>query len=198
MCIRDSLGTVPEGFDKIMEQAGLLSYKVLFFERWESGLYKRPELYPEQSMATVSTHDLHTLVGWWTGRDLQWRRDLNLYPNTEMRDNEEAGRPGDREALLAAMVDYGLLNGEFKDLNDKERMHLLSLCVQKFLGESNSAIQLIPLEDALELEEQVNIPGTIEEHPNWKRKIPIPVDAIWHNKNAAELIALMQKTRPLV
>ncbi|MEL0067816.1 MAG: 4-alpha-glucanotransferase [Gammaproteobacteria bacterium] len=196
--IGEDLGTVPEGFDKIMEQAGLLSYKVLFFERWESGLYKRPELYPEQSMATVSTHDLHTLVGWWTGRDLQWRRDLNLYPNTEMRDNEEAGRPGDREALIAAMVDYGLLNGEFKDLNDKERMHLLSLCVQRFLGESNSAIQLIPLEDALELEEQVNIPGTIEEHPNWKRKIPIPVDAIWHNKNAAELIALMQKTRPLV
>ena len=195
--IGEDLGTVPEGFDKIMAAAGLLSYKVLFFERWESGLYKRPELYPEQSMATVSTHDLHTLVGWWTGRDLQWRRNLNLYPNTEMRDNEEAGRPNDREALIAAMQDYGLMNGEFKDLSESERMHLLSLCVQKFLGESNSAIQLIPLEDALELEEQVNIPGTIEEHPNWKRKIPITVDAIWQNRKAAELIDMMQKTRPL-
>ncbi len=196
--IGEDLGTVPQGFDQIMADAGLLSYKVLFFERWESGLYKRPDLYPEQSMATVSTHDLHTLVGWWTGRDLEWRRELNLYPNEEMRETEEASRPQDRQALVDAMTDYGVLNGQFKTLEGNERMHYLSLAVQKFLGESNSAIQLIPLEDALELEEQVNIPGTTEEHPNWKRKLPLSVTEFWRNPNAAELINLMQKVRPLI
>ena len=194
--IGEDLGTVPAGFDKIMEEAGLLSYKVLFFERWESGLYKRPELYPEQSMATVSTHDLHTLKGWWTGRDLEWRKDLDLYPNEEMRLTEESNRPNDHQALIDAMTEYGLINGTFKDLDDSQRMHKLSLAVQKFLGESNSAIQLIPLEDALELEEQVNIPGTTEEHPNWKRKLPISVRAIWDNPKAAELISQMQQVRP--
>ena len=113
-----------------------------------------------------------------------------------MRESEEAGRPLDRNALLAAMKDYGLMNGEFASMNETEQRHFLSIAVQRFLAESNSAIQLIPLEDALELEEQVNIPGTVEEHANWKRKLPLMIDEFWQDSSVDELIRVMQQTRP--
>ncbi|OUS32071.1 4-alpha-glucanotransferase [Thalassotalea sp. 42_200_T64] len=108
--IGEDLGNVPDGFGDIMASAGLLSYKVLCFERWESGLYLRPETYLEQSMVTVSTHDLSTLAGWWTGNDLKWRQELNLYPNEQMGQDERSGRVTDREQLLAALEFEGVLN----------------------------------------------------------------------------------------
>ena len=195
--IGEDLGTVPEGFDQIMADAGLLSYKVLFFERWESGLYKRPELYPQQSMATVSTHDLHTLSGWWLGRDLEWRNKLNLYPSEQMAKKEQAERPEDKKALYAAIADYGLINGEIQSMGEDDLLHALNVAVQKFLGMSNSAIQLIPMEDVLELIEQVNIPGTIDEHPNWKRKLPVTLKEFWQNPKVKELAEAMREVRPL-
>ena len=194
--IGEDLGTVPKGFDKIMEESGLLSYKVLFFERWESGLYKRPDLYPEQSMATVSTHDLHTLDGWWSGNDLHWRETLNLYPNAEMAAQDQQDRPDDKSALYAALVDMGLVP-EKEDITGQVMTRELSIAVQKFLAKTNSAIQLIPMEDALLLKEQVNIPGTIDEHPNWKRKLPVSVDEFWQQPEVRELVEAMSELRPL-
>jgi 4-alpha-glucanotransferase len=193
--IGEDLGTVPEGFDKIMDEAGLLSYKVLFFERWESGLYKRPELYPRQSMATVSTHDLHTLAGWWTGNDLQWRQHLNLYPNQEMAREEQSGRPSDKEALYSALVDMGLIPEKQQPINGSDLSVALALATQQFLAMTNSAIQLVPMEDALMLTEQVNIPGTIDEHPNWKRKLPCSLTAFWRNPIVQKLVDAMASQR---
>ena len=193
--IGEDLGTVPEGFDQIMDEAGLLSYKVLFFERWESGLYKRPDLYPRQSMATVSTHDLHTLAGWWTGNDLQWRENLNLYPNKEMAIEEQSGRPSDKEALYSALVDMGLMPEKEQPINGSDLSVALALAIQQFLAMTNSAIQLVPMEDALMLTEQVNIPGTIDEHPNWKRKLPCSLDEFWDNKIVQQLVETMASQR---
>jgi len=194
--IGEDLGTVPGGFSEIMEAAGLLSYKVLFFERWEDGLFKRPDAYPEQSMATVSTHDLHTLAGWWSDNDLKWRRDLNLYPNQAMADSDEQARPKDKHNLFAALIDYGLLPKQEYQTDGSKLPHDVAIAVQQFLARSNSAIQLIPMEDALQLEEQVNIPGTIDEHPNWMRKLPCSIDEFWSSSKVLNLVAAMQSERP--
>ncbi|MEW6982412.1 4-alpha-glucanotransferase [Colwelliaceae bacterium 6471] len=195
--IGEDLGTVPDGFSDIMHNAGLLSYKVLFFERWESGFFKRPELYAEQSMVTVSTHDLPTLTGWWTGRDLQWRQNLDLYPNEEMGQAERDSRITDRELLLSALDDLHVIDMNNQPQQSPAVMNReLSLAVQKFLAQAPSFLQLIPLEDALEIEEQVNIPGTIDEHPNWSQKLPVTLEELWQTDSVKDLALVMQQARP--
>jgi len=196
--IGEDLGTVPEGFSDIIAKSGLLSYKVLYFERWwETGLFKRPELYPSQSIATVSTHDVPTLVGWWASRDLTWRRELDLYPNDELKAQEPKDRIKDRQFLVSALKDVGTLSGN--DINE-ETLEItnsaLNLAVQKYIALSPSHIQLIPIEDGLELIEQVNIPGTIDEHPNWRQKLPIDLNEIWKAPSILNIQALMNEVRP--
>ncbi|MBA6379141.1 MULTISPECIES: 4-alpha-glucanotransferase [unclassified Colwellia] len=195
--IGEDLGTVPDGFSEIMAAAGLLSYKVLFFERWESGLFKRPELYPAQSMVTVSTHDLPTLTGWWTGRDLHWRQALNLYPSDEMGQQERQARIQDRSLLVAALADLDVIDVTKAPQQSPAIINTeLSIAVQKYMAKAHSHIQLIPLEDTLEIVEQVNIPGTIDEHPNWRQKLPVTMTEFWQKDSVKLLAQAMQKARP--
>jgi len=195
--IGEDLGTVPDGFNEIMLAAGLLSYKVLFFERWESGLFKRPELYPAQSMVTVSTHDLPTLTGWWTGKDLEWRQTLNLYPSEEMGQQERSARIEDRQQLIAALDDLGMIDMANTPQQAPALMNTeLSTAVQKYMAQAPSHIQLIPLEDALEVVEQVNIPGTIDQHPNWRQKLPIAMDDFWQQNSVMTIASAMKIARP--
>jgi 4-alpha-glucanotransferase len=197
--IGEDLGTVPDGFSEIMEAAGLLSYKVLFFERWESGLFKRPELYPAQSMVTVSTHDLPTLTGWWKGRDLHWRKTLNLYPTEIMGQQDRSARIEDRNLLIATLADLGVIDlAKAPQQTPAEMNAELSIAVQKYMAIAPSHIQLIPLEDSLEIVEQVNIPGTIDEHPNWRQKLPVAMHEFWEESSVKSIAQTMQKARPKV
>ncbi|WOH36328.1 4-alpha-glucanotransferase [Thalassotalea fonticola] len=195
--IGEDLGNVPDGFGDIMAAAGLLSYKVLFFERWENGLFFRPEVYSEQSMVTVSTHDLSTIAGWWTGNDLKWRQELNLYPNEQMGIDERNGRVTDRKQLLGALEFEGVLSKEkFPQTQPATMNSELSRAVQAFLAKAPSRILLVPLEDALGLKEQVNIPGTIDEHPNWRRRLPYTIAEFWQHQDMNNLVTVMNQERP--
>lgn len=195
--IGEDLGTVPDGFGDIMAAAGLLSYKVLFFERWDSGFFMRSELYPAQSMVTVSTHDLPTLTGWWTGRDLEWRQALGLYPNEEMGQQERNARIEDRQLLLSALDDLNVIDMAKAPQRSPAKMNTeLSVAVQKYMAQAPSHIQLIPLEDALEIVEQVNIPGTIDQHPNWRQKLPVGLDDFFEQDSVNAIASAMQQARP--
>ncbi|WP_448547857.1 4-alpha-glucanotransferase [Thalassotalea fusca] len=195
--IGEDLGTVPDGFSEIMAEAGLLSYKVLFFEKWESGLFMRPELYPEQSMVTVSTHDLPTLTGWWNGRDLAWRQQLDLYPNEQMGVDDRNNRVSERENLLAALQDMNTIDMQNAPSTCPAKANKeLAIAVQKFLAHANSHLQLVPLEDALCVTEQVNIPGTIDEHPNWLQKLPVALEEFAATDSVASMAAMLNDVRP--
>ncbi|KGJ99666.1 4-alpha-glucanotransferase [Thalassotalea sp. ND16A] len=195
--IGEDLGNVPDGFSQTMQDSGLLSFKVLFFERWQTGLFKRPEEFPVQSMVTVSTHDTATLSGWWQGRDLQWRQTLNLYPNEEAGDQDRNSRSGDRQMLIAALDDLNVIDMAKAPQQDPAVMNTeLSIAVQKYLATAPSHLQLIPLEDAIESQEQVNIPGTIDQHPNWLQKLPVTLENFWHTNSVRQIAQAMNKARP--
>jgi len=194
--IGEDLGTTPDGFGEIMASAGLLSYRVLFFERWEDGLFQRPENYPEQSMVTVSTHDLPTLAGWWTGNDLAWREKLDLYPTQEMGQSDRDNRITDREQLVSALIDMKVIDEtKIPEKSPAKMNQELANAVQEFLAKAPSRIQLIPLEDALGMHEQVNIPGTIDEHPNWLQRLPFNMNKIWLQNDMKNLLKTMAKER---
>jgi len=195
--IGEDLGNVPDGFSETIQNAGLLSFKVMFFERWQSGLFKRPENFPTQSIVTIATHDTATLSGWWQGRDLEWRQQLNLYPNEEAGHADRSARTGERKNLIAALDDLQVIDMSKVPPQTPALMNTeLSNAVQKFLATSPSHIQLIPLEDALEIPEQVNIPGTIEQHPNWLQKLPVLLENFWQITSVREIAQAMRTARP--
>ncbi|MBA6390653.1 4-alpha-glucanotransferase [Colwellia sp. BRX10-3] len=195
--IGEDLGNVPEGFSETIQNSGLLSFKVLFFERWESGLFKRPDNFPTQSIVTIATHDTSTLAGWWQGRDLQWRQQLNLYPNDEAGHADRNARASERENLIAALNDLQVIDMSKAPQLDPAVMNTeLSIGVQKYLAASPSHIQLIPLEDALEIPEQVNIPGTIDQHPNWLQKLPVSLEDFSQTPSVMAIAQAMNIARP--
>jgi 4-alpha-glucanotransferase len=195
--IGEDLGNVPEGFSAVIQNAGLLSFKVMFFERWESGLFKRPDQFPSQSIITVATHDTPTLTGWWQGRDLEWRQQLDLYPNEAAGQADRDARNAERENLIAALEDLNVMDMKNVPQKSPAKMNTeLSIAVQKYLAAANSHIQLIPLEDMLEMPEQVNIPGTIDQHPNWLQKLPVLLEDFWQAPTVQKIAEVMQNERP--
>lgn len=195
--IGEDLGTVPEGFRDTMAAAGVLSYRVLYFERWPDGLFKRPETHPEHSLVTASTHDLPTLTGWWLGRDIDWRLQLGLHPNDKMKEDDVTGRPVDRERLLNALIDTEVV--DIDELPPKQPPVATTeflAAVHRMLARSQAKIMMIQLEDALGLEEQANLPGTVDEHPNWRRKLPLTLEEIFQYQCAASIFQVMREERP--
>jgi 4-alpha-glucanotransferase len=169
--IGEDLGTVPIGFRERMHEAGVLSYRVLFFERDRDGSFLPPSHYPEDAAATVATHDIATLRGWWEGTDLAWRDRLGLYPSEATRHADREGRVRDRALLLEALGREGL--GV-----DPADLDALAEAVHRFLARAPSRLMLVQAEDVAGEVEQANLPGTVDEHPNWRRRLPLSVEAL--------------------
>ncbi|EWH08459.1 4-alpha-glucanotransferase (malQ-like) protein [Catenovulum agarivorans DS-2] len=194
--IGEDLGTTPAGFGDIASQAKMLSYKVLYFENHADASYIKAADYPEHCMVTVSTHDLPTIKGWWQGNDLKWRTELDLYPSEEMRIKEKDGRVIERRELLKRLEAEGLYCAKDVDVTDSPIMtDELAIAIQSFLASTPGALFMIPLEDLLGLTEQVNIPGTTWQHPNWLRKLPIELDALFNQGYSEKLVAAVKHYR---
>ncbi len=196
MVIGEDLGTVPAGFRDTMAEAGILSYRVLPFERTDGELFARPETYPDGALVTGSTHDLATLAGLWAGRDLSWRRRLDLYPDAQVRDTDASDRIADRRRLIDALIDAGFWPAEpAVDTESLDYDTGLMIAIQRFLAATPSRLHVVPLEDALQMDEQMNLPGTIDEHPNWRRKLPIDLERIFEQPGVAELLEALRRER---
>ncbi|WP_016955253.1 4-alpha-glucanotransferase [Catenovulum agarivorans] len=195
--IGEDLGTTPAGFGDIASQAKMLSYKVLYFENHADASYIAAADYPQHCMVTVSTHDLPTIKGWWEGNDLKWRTELDLYPNEEMRIKEKDGRVVERTELLKTLAQAGLFSATDVDVTDSPVMtDELAIAIQSFLASTPGALFMIPLEDLLGLKEQVNIPGTTWQHPNWLRKTPVELDVLFKQSYSEKLVAAVKNNRP--
>ena len=109
MVIGEDLGTVPDEMRQAMYDYGVLSYRLLYFERRHDGDFKAPGEYPAAALVAASTHDLPTLAGFWAGRDLQVRLELGLYPNPEAHQQQVLERAQGRARLLLALQREGLL-----------------------------------------------------------------------------------------
>ena len=163
MVIGEDLGTVPDEVRATLTRVGILSYRVLLFERQQSGDFKPPAEYPADSLVTATTHDLPTLAGYWEGRDLALRRELGLYPSEEVRQAQVGARAQDRARLLRALEREGLLpEGASVDPASLPQMtRALMLKIHAFLARSRARVLVVQPEDVLQLREQVNLPAPI-------------------------------------
>lgn len=180
--IGEDLGVVPDGLREELAQRGVLGIDVLMFTRDAQGAFLAPSRWRDSAVATTTTHDLPTLAGWRIGRDLDWRQRLGTGGQVD-REAEGEQRAAD-VARLAAQVDAD--GGDGAQLRDW----------LGFVAHSPSPLALLPAEDALALEEQPNLPGIVEGHPNWRRRLPEPVPAALDATLAAFGRARTQDTHP--
>jgi 4-alpha-glucanotransferase len=187
--IGEDLGTVPEGFRELMEASGILSYRVLFFERRADGTFAAPEEYPQLALATSGTHDLPTIAAWLRGEDAELRDRLGMLETP--LDAERAARERDRALLLETLIAHG-------DLAAGEREDDVAVIVaaNRYLAATPCAIVMAQLDDLLEERAPVNVPGTSTEYPNWRRKLATSVEALASDPRLARLCSALSKLRP--
>jgi 4-alpha-glucanotransferase len=163
--VGEDLGTVPPGFRETMGEAGMYGMRVLWFER-AGRRFRPPGIWDAKAAAMTSTHDLPTVAGWWRGIDIDRRAQIGWVKDAEA---ERQARATERRALWRSFRRAKVTDGE--EPPPEQTAPAVASAVG-FISEAASDISLLPLEDALALEEQPNIPGTIDEFPNWRRRYP--------------------------
>ncbi|MET0675417.1 MAG: 4-alpha-glucanotransferase, partial [Bradyrhizobium sp.] len=172
--IGEDLGTVPDGFRKQMADWGIWSYMVMMFERDDRGSFRGRDHYSADALVTFNTHDLSTYAGWRSFGDLKTKRSLGIDP----------GESDDARWHALAMLD-DVLRQNAIDRNDV-------FSVLNFLAQTKSRLLAVSLEDVLGVLDQPNIPGTVNEHPNWRRRLPVSIDQM---ASAVDIAALKSATR---
>ena len=178
LIVGEDLGTVPDGFRDRMEREAILSYRLLLFERDDDGSFRAPERYPALSLATGTTHDVPTLAGWLTARDVATRARVGLLaPDEAERSARE--RRVEASRLLEAFARHGALAPNAFDAlhraldarrDDAAAYEPAVRAAYRYLAASPAKLVLVQLDDSLGEFEQVNVPGTFVEYPNWRRK----------------------------
>ena len=190
----EDLGTIPDGFQERMDTAGVLGMRVLWFERDQLDRFTPPGTWSTGAAAMTSTHDLATVAGWWTGRDLEWRGNLGLLGDEGNRAWEWQARGRDRHLLWQAMQESGTAQGDAPADWDA---HPVVDAAVRHIGASACEFVILPIEDALALPEQPNLPGTLGEHPNWRRRLPGNAADLLDAPGVAPRLAALNTARTL-
>jgi 4-alpha-glucanotransferase len=183
--IGEDLGTRPPGFVEPIADRAILGMRVLWFERDEDG-FCPASAFPAGAVAMTGTHDTATIAGWWTARDIDWNRRLGRGDDWQQ---QETQRMADRSALWSTIG-----HGAPQPATDTPAPVVEAAIAH--LGGTPSALAIVPLEDLLALDEQPNLPGTISEHPNWRRRLSAPLaDLLAEPATARRLAALIEARR---
>lgn len=195
--IGEDLGTVPDEIVELLRDAGVHSYKVFFFETSkEDGGYVSPAHYAEQSMAALCTHDMPTLRGFWHCDDLKMGREIGLYPDEEQLQGLFDDRLKSKQGILDSVAWHGYLPaGVGRDATQVPMDSYLSEALQLHVAAGSSALLSVQLEDWLEMDKPVNIPGTVNEYPNWRRKLSVNLDEIFAREEVNRIAARLTEVR---
>ncbi len=193
LVVGEDLGTVPEGFRDRMAEANILSYRVLFFER-EKQAFLTPDQYPRLAVSVASNHDLPTLRGLWQGNDIDRKDALNLLPEGSGPVRQE--RSEDHATLTALLQDEGLLPANTTAATVSAEA--FGDAAHAFLARTNCLLTLVELDDITGEPEQVNVPGTSSENPNWRRRSPLTLEQIGADPRFARVAETMSKERRAV
>ena len=166
--VGEDLGTVPDEVPPTLARWGVLSSKVLQFERDWGGEYKSSWSYPPLSLATADTHDMVSIAGFWSGHDIDIRRAVGLIESDEAATRAHEDRSRDRDALLRRLADEHILPSAVAPRFASD----LRGAVHAFLCRSPEQLVGIALDDLSGELEPVNVPGVGQEHyPSWTRKM---------------------------
>lgn len=156
--IGEDLGTVTEEVRRALAETGILSYRLFWFERDGAGNFRRPEEYPAEAVVSTTTHDLPTLAGFASGRDIEARKAAGLIDEEAYR-IQHAARTDEKTRLDAVLEATGFAGDPIG-----------------FLLSTPCTLAVVNQEDLTGETEQQNLPGSTWQYPNWRRKMKIPVE----------------------
>jgi 4-alpha-glucanotransferase len=187
--IGEDLGVVPPGFRDAIAARGLLGMRVLPFERDEDGDFTPSSTWDAQAVAMTSTHDMPPIAGWWEGRDIEWRKRLGAEGD---RAAEAVDRANDRTRLWQACAAAGVTDDAEPAPETPEPVVDAAI---DFTARSPCMLAIIPAEDLFGLDEAPNLPGTVDEHPNWRRRLPDTADALFARPATVRRIDQIRQSR---
>ncbi|MBD3678451.1 MAG: 4-alpha-glucanotransferase [Rhodobacteraceae bacterium] len=152
--VGEDLGNIPDGLQDALAASGILGCRLIQFEQ-KDGAFKGAESYDSQALASFGTHDLATWAGWGKGADIAARVELG-HIDPERGKVAFQTRQAEAEALQAAIGGDG----------SAEAMH-------RFLGRTAARLVTVQVEDVLDIKDQPNLPGTIDDYPNWRQRLHI-------------------------
>mgnify|MGYP000734171607 CR=1 FL=1 len=198
MVVGEDLGTVTPAIHRKLEAAGLLSYRLLLFEREEDGMFHAPSDYPAQALVAATTHDLPTLKGYWAGRDIEMKDESHLYPLPEDGADDRRTRGQDLRQLWESLRSVGIALPETRP--DMLSPDVISKIYQ-FLAQTPSRLLMVQLEDLLGELDTPNLPGAAESaYPSWRMRLGRELDA-WlkdpASKGFAQLVSRERRRRPV-
>jgi len=167
--VGEDLGTVEERTRHELAARRILSYRLVWFEKTP------PASYPEQALSAITTHDLPTVAGLWTGADLEAQRQLKLAPNEagtqEIRDRVQAMTRASARTPIGTVI---------------TRLHAA-------LAAAPSRLLTATLEDAMASPERPNMPATTHQWPNWSIPLPAPIETLPADPVAAAIAKALRR-----
>lgn len=152
--VGEDLGTVEPGVRERLAEQRMLSYRLLYFEPTP------PPEFPELALSSVTTHDLATIGGLWTGADVEAQKKIGLDPNE-----------GGMKALRDKLVKLG-------ELAEDAPVDEAIVKTYAALAKAPSRVLLATMDDALAVPERPNMPGTVDQWPNWSLALPKTIEEI--------------------
>ena len=197
--VGEDLGTVPPRIREIMAAAEIQSYRVFYFERDGQHL-RMPEHYPQKALACLSTHDLQPLLGWWWGDDIRLRLELGHIDAAAERLQHEQ-RAADRTELVQVLRRANLIDdATVARLNGRELDEdaTIALCAatHAFVAQTPSRLFVVRLDDLAAERAPVNMPGVVDEYPNWRRKLPMSIDEVIETPLHRAIVERVVSARP--
>ncbi|MBO7244188.1 MAG: 4-alpha-glucanotransferase [Alphaproteobacteria bacterium] len=191
--IAEDLGTAPDGFSNEMIKLNAFSFKIMHFERDWNGFIE-PHCYPANSLISTGTHDLPSYTSFYKELDLELAKKMKTI-SLEQYTHHKENRKVEKDLFKKAFEKQGFEIKQSKKEDLKTVPNWFIPSVYKYLSLTNSKILLIRPEDVFEMEEQFNLPGTYMEYPNWRYKLPIPLEEMLQDKRLKDIVRIIKKQR---
>lgn len=200
LVVGEDLGTVPDEVREALRPMGVLSYRLLYFEKADDGNFRTPADFATQALIATSTHDLPTLSGYWEGLDLELRDRLHLFPTAKHREDQIIGRAEDRARLLVALEKEGLLPAglSVQAVPEGEMTVDLAVSIHRFLARTPAMVMMAQMEDVLGQREQINLPGTTDERPNWRHKLRLDLEQWEREPRVLAILNALREERAFI
>jgi 4-alpha-glucanotransferase len=173
--VGEDLGTVPKGLPAILARWGILSMRLMYFERERGGAFRPAHRYSRRALVSINTHDHPPFAGYWSGRDIELRRQLGVIPNKRALEKAQTERAQTRAALLRRLTADKML----RDPGEPPALDRLCGLVHGFLAATPSPLLSLALDDLMGETEPVNLPGVSpDRYPSWTRASRLPLEAL--------------------
>lgn len=178
--IGEDLGVVPDEIKVALSQADIYTNSLFYFAKTASEEFIAIENLPEHTLMMIANHDVPTFKAWWLQSDLTLRNALKLFINNDQLEQAQQSRNRDKENVIAWLRFHQTTE---QDISFDSSTGLIYRLLVTTLARSPSKLLTLQLDDLADEELPVNIPGTDQEYPNWRRRLRKHVTAIFKDED---------------